>query len=246
MKKSVLLMICLLAITGFASAQIVGGGYGNGGYTPSRTGGGLSNYTRDKGHYVRIQLGLPQVFTVGYAYMLNDYVMFGAGTGVGMSGYDCDYYRPSFYTFFGNYYQSQQDTYITTYTGSSLNAIPLYGEVEGRLKFTTTSLFINLKFGYNFIFYDKSGEREFTSDDQYGYGIFNDFDGDPNTIYKDYFGKPVMLTETFDYHRFFYSINVGVSASYVNVGMGYSSIYGLFGVPITYFISFDIPVSTSK
>lgn len=74
MKKYVLLAVLVGLMVAGAQAQMVG----------ATNGGGINNSEyHSKGHYLRLEAGYPNLFTVSYGYQITPWIMFGGGGGFG-------------------------------------------------------------------------------------------------------------------------------------------------------------------
>ena len=215
MKKIILTAAMLFGLGFTANAQMVGAT--NSQSTPRESRTDNSPLYRPTDRSLRFSIGAPQIITVSYNQYLTSYFMIGGGLGFGMQNGEESSYRPGY----------QESRYYWNYANSFSNsttspAIPVFVEMDVRTPKYKWSLFFNMKIGLNL------------------FGATDSYEEWKYTI--DYYGDPVYVTHSYDYHKFLFSAAVGASYKNLNLGFGFSNVVSMGNLNL--FISYNLPFTT--
>ena len=225
MKKILLTVALLLTFGVSANAQIIGATNSQKTSNPKQSDN--SPIYRPTGGSLRFSSGYPGLFTVSYNHYFTPGFMLGGGLGVGYPEYMTSYYRPGYYfrrdNYDGSYYIDWMNEYRDYFCDNEI-AMPAFVEMELRTPKYKWSLFLNLKVGLN-LFGEDDAVRRYLDD-------------------TDYYGNDVYKTETLDHKVFLFTAAVGISYKNINLGFGYGNQHKAYVPPITFFLSYKLPLTT--
>lgn len=140
MKRLITLFALLTMFAIGAQAQIVGANEG-----PKTSTNTTSSLCKPTGHYLRFEVGYPQIVSIAYSYQMNPFIMFGAGCGYGIV----------------SYYYSNQHSIPPEKGKIGGSGLPLYVEAIFSTPKYNYSLIADIKMGYAIPF------------DEYNYSIYD-------------------------------------------------------------------------
>ena len=223
MRRTIIIATLLLFSCIAAQAQMVGATNNQNPQREQRVDN--SPFYHPAGGAFRFEGGFPHLFSVAYVYHLNSHIMFGAGTGVGLSGYTREYryyYKPA-----NSYTYKLYDIRGPERDYDALS-MPLFVEIDLHTPRYKWSLFLNVKAGYNLFR---------PEDESKSYGFLQNIDYDS----YDYRLSDHAYKYYYTYDRFFFDASVGFSYKNVSLGGGCSTVY-YFNA----FLSYNLPIKTIK